>query len=837
MPEFLRRLGYLLNRRRLDRELAGDLEFHREMAAREGRRFGNTLLLREESREAWGWTWMDRLAQDLRYAGRALRKSPGFTLAAILMLAIGIGVNVAAFGFFDLMVLRPLPIRDPDTLLRFERRGQPDFAWTVPYPELAFFREHSRTLSAVLAVTSARVIMEGDPRRIMAGFVTPNLFSELAAPLVLGRVFQDNEDVAVLSHGFWESHFGADPLVVGKTIRLNGKLVTVAGVASRQFSGLSMEAPDLWMPLTQQPVIVSGSKLLTDFSLDSGGVQMFGRLQPGLIPKVAEDELRLLASELRKQDPKNIWKNEALHSEPGGYARNLGGTRRGTGNGDRDDVSPVIALVGTLTLLILFVACGNLGSMLLARGVARDREISIRVSVGAGRGRLIRQLFTESLVLALLGSFAGLALGFAVLRSLMLMVNAPLWLDPTPDWRVIAFSVGIGFLAAILFGLTPAWQVARQRHRATFLRHVLIGAQVAASCVLLIVAGLLVRALQQATSADPGFQYQNVLAVDPGLFVHGYSPENSRAYLDALQSRLHELPGVQSVTLTSTPPLLHRNVITTRNSDWGSMEVHTYHVDPQFFGTLKIPILLGHGLTHGDRNAIVVSESLARRRWPTESPLGKPFDNRVVAGVAGNARMNAGSDPDSVELYDLPEPDALPAMVLLVKTSAPPESLVPVIASIAKSVDPQVLPEVELLKSSFRESLRQAEGSALVVSLLGLVAQLLACLGIVGVVAYAVSQRTREIGIRMALGAKPAHVVSIILRQFSRPVVIGLLLGVGAAAALSQILRRELYGISHLDPVTYFVVIGLFAGTVALAALLPARRALRVDPILALRHE
>jgi predicted permease len=419
----------------------------------------------------------------------------------------------------------------------------------------------------------------------------------------------------------------------------------------------------------------------------------------------------------------------------------------------------------------------------------------------------------------------------------MLQVDAPLWLDPTPDWRVVAFSVGMGFLAAILFGLTPAWQVVRQRHRSTFLRHILIGAQVAASCVLLIVAGLLVRALQRATSADPGFEYRQVVAIVPSLGDHGYSPEASRAYLDTLESRLRELPGVQSVALSSTPPLHHWNVMTVGNSDWGSMQVHLYHVDPELFQTLKIPILHGHGLSRSDRNGIVVSESLARRMWPTDDPLGKRFNERIVAGVAGTARMNAASDPDSVELYDLPDADAMPAMVVLVQTSGPPEALSPAIASIAKNIDPKVLPEVELLKNSFQTSLRSAEASALAVSVLGFVAQLLACLGIIGVVAYAVSQRTREIGIRMALGAKPAHVVSIILRQFSRPVVIGLLVGVGAAAALSQILRGQLYGISHLDPVTYFVVTGLFAGTVALAALLPARRALNVDPILALRHE
>jgi predicted permease len=841
MLELFRRLRYLLNRRRYDRELAGEMELHRELAADAGRGFGNTLLLREESREAWGWTWIDRSIQDLRYASRTLSKSPGFTLAAILMLAIGIGVNVAAFGFFDLIVLRPLTVRDPDTLLRFERRSSHlDFAWTVPYPEVAFFRDHSRTLAAVLGVSSAQVVMEGQAKRITANFVTPNLFQDLGAAARLGRLLDPSRDEtgAVISYQFWQSHFGADAMVAGKTIRLNGKLVDVLGVASKEFSGLSMESPDVWMSFSQQPYIVGGSHLLTDFSLDSRGVQMYGRLRSGLAPKAAEDELALLAAELRKQDPQNIWEGETLHCQPGGYARNLGGSRSGTGsNGDRDDMAPVIALVATLTLLILAVACGNLGSMLLARGVAREREISIRISVGAGRGRLIRQLFTESLVLAFLGSAAGLALGYVVLRNLLATIHAPVWLDATPDWRVLAFSIGIGFLAAILFGLTPAFQIVRQRHRATMLRQVLIGAQVAASCVLLIVAGLLVRALEHATSVDPGFQYKQIVSIDPNLAVHGYSPESARAYLETFQSRLRELPGIDSVALSSTPPLRGRNVMVARSSEWGPFDVHMYHVDPQFLQTLKIPILRGRGLMRGDTHAVVVSESLARRKWPLEDPLGKLFDKRTVVGIAGSARLNAANDPDAVELYDLADADTLPSMIVLVRTIGPPESVLPLVASIAKAIDPQVFPEVDLVKGSFRESLRQAEGSALVVSLLGFVAQVLACLGIVGVVAYAVSQRTKEIGIRMAMGARPAQVLSVILSQFSRPVVIGLIVGVGAAAALSQIMRRELYGISHLDPITYFAAIGVFVVTVAFAALLPARRALRVDPIRALRYE
>jgi hypothetical protein len=299
MNEFFRRLRYLLNRRRFDQELADDMEVHREMAAREGQaHFGNTLHIREQARDAWGWTWMESLSQDLSYAARMLRRSPGFTLAAVLMLAIGIGVNVAAFGFFDLMVLRPLNVRDPGTLVRFHRRAQQSYAFALPYPEMAFFRQHSRTLSAVLALNSTKVSIEGEDKQLEAHFVTGNFFSDLGATAGLGRMLDPAHDeapgaepVVVLSQGFWQRHFGADPLIIGGTIRVNGKPAIVIGVAPREFSGLSLNQPALWAPLTQQPHFANGSLLLTDFSVESPGVQMWGRLKPGLPPKVAEDEL------------------------------------------------------------------------------------------------------------------------------------------------------------------------------------------------------------------------------------------------------------------------------------------------------------------------------------------------------------------------------------------------------------------------------------------------------------------------------------------------------------------------------------------------------------------
>ncbi|MBY0507176.1 MAG: ABC transporter permease [Bryobacteraceae bacterium] len=846
MREFIRRIGYLLRLRQHDRELANELDFHREMAAREGRdNLGNRLRLREESREAWGWTWLDRLGQDVRYAARLLAKSPGFTLTAVLMLALGIGVNVAAFGFFNLMVFSQLPVRDPDSLLSFQRRAPRGYASDLPYPAMAFYREHSRTLSAVLAMHSAGLIAENEEKPIRASFVTANTFLELDAPMNLGRPLEPRHDdadaaaVVVLSHGFWTRHFGANRSVIGQVIRLNRQSATIIGVASPDFGGLTMSAADVWLPIARQPDFIPGSALLTSFSDAATGVQMWGRMRPGMTPKIVEDELAQLASDLRKLHPNDVWEKERLASEPGGYLKMSGGGQRGSGTPESASqrLRPVFVLIGSLALLILAVACGNLGSLLLARGVAREREISIRAAVGAGQGRLVRQLFTESLLLAMAGSLAGLGLGAVVLRALLLWTDSPAWLDATPDWRVTLFAVTAGALAALLFGLTPALQVARQRHRSTRVRQVLIGAQVAASCVLLIVAGLLVRGLQHATSMDPGFEYQQVISISPSLADHGFNATQSRTYLESLMAQLRAEPGVTSVSLVSTAPLSNRREVMRVRIDDRKMDVHVNRVDPDFFETMKIQVLRGRAMAMGEK-AVVISESLARFQWPGQDPLGKPFDEkRPIVGIARSARAGALSDPDAGEVYLPIDEGDWPEMQLIAKSAGPVETALPRIAALAKGLDAQVFPQVQTLKASFRRKLESTERSAAAVSLLGLTALLLASLGLVGLVSYAVSQRTKEIGIRLALGARPLHVMASVLRQFSWPVMAGLLAGVGGAAGLSQLLRGELYGISGLDPAVYVIAIALFLGVAILAALWPARRALRIDPLRALRYE
>jgi predicted permease len=849
MGEFFRRLSYFLNRSRRERELADEMDFHREMAARSGHiAFGNALHLREESREAWGWTALDRLRQDLRYAARMLWRSPGFTLAAVLMLAIGIGVNVAVFGFFDLMVLRPLDVRDPATLLRFHRRSPEAYAYSLPYPAMAFYRDHTQTLSAVIALNSTRVAVEGEDTHLEANFVTTDFFSELGATALLGRTLLRARDelpgaeaAVVLSYGFWQRHFGGDLSLIGRRIEVNGKPATIIGVAPREFTGLNPSVPALWAPLDKHPYFVSGSKLLTDFSADTPGVRMFGRLKPGMNPRAAETELGLLAAELRRQSPDRAWHKEAIPSQPGGFTSGLLlGDRRGTGTERPSQLYAILALMGALSLLILAVSCANLGSLLLARGVAREREISIRLAVGAGSARLVRQLFTESLLLALLGAAAGAGLGYAVLQALLAATDAPQWMNADPDWRVAAFMIAAGLAAAILFGLMPALQTARGRHRTTVVRQFLVGAQVAASCVLLIVAGLLGRALERAMSANPGFEYEHVIAIDPGLARHGYSEAKARAYLDGLRARLAALPGVQSTSLTLLAPLGRASMSAGITIDGHTVSVMLNHIDPEFLNTMKIPLLRGRNLERGDRRVVVVGESLARSLWPGQDPIGKKFefgDGYVVVGVAGTARMAKMEDSDTVEVYMPIDPNEVPALNLLVRTAGSPEELARLAGAAARSMDATTFPEVQLLKAGMRSRMENAQTTALAAGTMGGIAHLLACLGIAGVVAYTVSQRTKEIGLRMALGAKPGHVLRVVLGRLVLPVSLGLIAGIGGAAALSKALRGELFGISNLDAAAYLSAVGVFVATAAVAALLPARRALRVDPLRALRWE
>jgi predicted permease len=556
-----------------------------------------------------------------------------------------------------------------------------------------------------------------------------------------------------------------------------------------------MRAPDLWLPLAKEPDFIDGSRMLSSVSAEDDGVDVWGRLAPGSSAQAVAAEMRVLAGELRKQYPNDVWADESLAVSPGGFAQDAGGRDVGDQAPPtlRAKMAPIVAAIGVLSFLILAVACGNLGSLLLARGVARQREISIRLAVGAGGPRLVRQLLTESLVLAMAGAATGLLAGYFVLRTLLAWTEAPAWINVTPDWRVAAFALGIGAAAALLFGLAPAIQVARQSQRASLTRQFLVGAQVAASCLLLILAGLLVRALNYAVSVNPGFEYRNVLTIDPQLAVHGYTPQAARAHLDALVARIAGHPGIESTSLAITPPLANRSTTYGVKRDGRiAITIQLNPITAEYFKTMQLPLLRGRGLYGGESGAVVVSDSLARKLWPGEEPLGKELrlDARYeVVGVAAGVRGLALRDPDAVQAYvPIPASD-YPSAIVLVRSRQAPETLMSTLASLSRSVDPKIHPVVRTMNSAFQERLDGPGRTALAVTMLGLVALLLACLGIVGVVAFAVSQRKREIGIRMALGARSSDVLHVVLRQFRLPVFVGLAIGLLSAAGVSRLLR------------------------------------------------
>lgn len=837
MKELFRRIRYRLNRRRREAELEADMAFHREMMARGGRRnFGSMLRLSEQAREAWGWMWIDRLGQDLRYGLRVMARSPGFTLTAVLVLAIGIGVNVSAFSLFDMLALKPLPVRDPRSLIRLERRSPNAYTSEMAYPSFLFYSDHAKTLSAAMAVLGVPPMqIDDDIARTSSSFVTANYFAQLGTPAAYGRMLDPAVDdkpgappVMVISYGLWQRRFAADPAVIGRVIHLNRKPVTIIGVTPDALATLGGQHPDLWLPIVQQPYFVDGSKVLKDF--DDSSVRMWGRLASGVTAKAAKRELRSLTNELRRQHPTAVWDNEFIQSSPGGHLQVM-----------QPEMYQVAAIVSVLTLLILAVACGNLGALLLARAVQREHEMGIRLAIGASPTRIFRQLCTESLLLATLGAVAGLVLGCAALRIALTELDAPKWLSAVPDARVLLFTAVMSLLSVIFFGFTPALQIARQRQHKTTARQILVAAQVAGSCVLLIVAGLLVRAAHHALFSNPGFGYERLISIDAQLAQHGYSAGAAQAYLDRMTTRLLALPGVRSVSLVRLPPLGHTVSRETREIGRHNVTVYPNWVTPGFFETMQIPMLLGRPFYPGEKQAVIVSESFARQQWPGGNPLGKLVGDGAlkdtVVGVVGDAHLNALSDDDATEQYWPAAQQDMPSMVLMVRMAGAVESLPKAARAISEGLDPKLFPEIRQIRLLYRDNIWRVEQVAGVVTLIGLVALMLAGVGLIGLVSFTVRQKTKEIAVRLALGSSHTKVLKTILQQLFWPAAIGLFVGAGSAAAASKILRRALYGVSNLDPIGYLGAIGVLLAMLIVAALLPARRALQVNVAKALHYE
>jgi predicted permease len=824
--ELWRRIRYFLNRSRLERELEEEMAAHCAMKDTGEPRFGNTLRLREDARDAWGWAWWDQIVQDVTFGSRMLRKSPAFTLTAIAILALGVGMNIAAFQILNSLVLSPLPVRDPDSLVRFSRRSAHGSSTSFAYPAVTFYATHNTVLASSMGLMRTVVALESDTSRaVPVQFVTANYLSELGAVPALGRLLDaarddepDADPVVVLAFSLWESRFGADPQIAGRTVRINGKPFTVAGVAPASFVGLTGRAAQAWIPITKQPYAFPGSDLLT--SSTDNPVAFFGRMKPGLSLRAVEDGLRPAAAALRQRGPDAAWENEWLAALPAGRFIRF--------------EADTIAIAGAFTTIVLIAACANLATLILARGFSREREIAVRLSVGATRQRLVRQLLTESVMLGGLGTAAALGVGFVGARLILTGTATPSFLQPKFDVRVTVFALAMAAVASVLFGLTPALQAVKPRSTRTRARSILVAAQVAAGCTLLVVSTLLTRALDRVTGAPLGFEYEQHVTLDPDLNANGFKAAGARAYWTTLRDRLASVPGVRGMSLETLPPLGNR-AATARIGKGYTAFIH--HVDPEYFRVMGIPLRRGRNFQANETGAAIVGESFARAMWPGEDPLGKAWDEATVVGVVGNASTVSLAKPEASEFYHPIDDEHMHRAVMIVRVDGDPSSMTGVLVGAARSIDPRVSISAGVLREAFDVKLRLPQRMTTIVWALGALALALAAVGLGGLVVFTVSQRTREIGIRLALGARPKDVIDGVLRQFRKPIAWGLAAGFLSAAALSRVLEQELFGLSPFDPVSYLSAAALFTMVAALATAGPLRRALKVDPISALKCE
>jgi predicted permease len=890
-------------------ELASHLAFHIEdnlragMSPEEARRvalvkLGGVTLTKERAREQGGLPMLETLLQDLRFGLRMLRKNPVFSLIAILTLALGIGVNTALFTVYDAFVLKPLPLQDPYSIVHIrgmnrEGRYQPLFS----YLDYLDYRDRSTSFTGLVArnkfvapfgdgaagATSASLL----PANFVTGhIVSGNYFAVLGAEMALGRGFAPEEDrtpgthpVVVLSHQWWQRHFNADPQIIGKTVRVAGAPFTIIGVAAQGFIGTEPDAPQFWTPLMMRDQLVGGwnqHTWLTERKANS--FVLTGRLKPGVTQAQAEAELNVIHEQLARDyaDPEYNKASIAVRSgatflQLEGFAELL--------------IAPLLTAVG----LVLLIACVNVTNMLLARAAGRQREIAVRLALGASRLRVVRQLLTESVLLGALGGTAGLLLAAWAMRLIysLALAQAPLppamiegfALDLSPDTRVFGFAFLISLIAGIAAGLAPALQSSRPNlsgalkdEGSTFgaqfsqsrLRNALVVTQIAVCLTLLIAAGLLTRNLQKLQHLDTGFVTQNVFT----LTVHERSqhPEPNRVneFYRQLATRLQTLPGVKSVSQAQRQPWeggMNTAPITIagQSSPNGRpVPANFNQVSANYFQTFGLRITRGRGFTAQEEQSrapvVVISESTARRFWPNENPLGKyigigvmaqrndsNFPQSEIIGLTNDTRQGLIWQRDETFLY-LPLPPAQPntataGAYLIVGTAGDPRAVMKAAHDEAALLDPRLTVWLRLVNDSLAVQMMPFQSVALLAGVLGALALLLASIGLYGVMSFVVSQRTREIGIRMALGASARDVIRLFLRQGGKLIVIGVAIGLAGGAAISTLLAVVLVDISQFDPAA-FGVVAVFLTVIALSACyLPARRATKVDPMIALRHD
>ena len=887
----LRRIANLFHRSKLDEEIEAELRSHIEMrtadniaagmSPQEARRdallrFGSRAAMKERVIAADAHMFLDSLWQDLRYGLRMLRKSPGFTAAAVLTLALGIGANTAIFSLVDSLILRPLPVYQPDKIaFLFSTSKNTGTNTRFSYPD---FLEIQKQTPGVFSGVSAAIPFNIDGLSLGANsqpmwtsYVSGNFFSLLGVKPALGRLILPSEGsmvgadpVLVISYSYWKTRFNSDPSVIGRKASVNGQPVTVIGVTPQGFHGLS-NLMDMqgYIPLAMASTLKDVSSNFLNDQKDSR-FTVISRLKPNIGLDQVQPALQVVSQRFSEQ----------YSGQTTVHAVYLGPTILAIDPTHPATLSLVTSLFLILAASLLVLACLNIANLVLARAASRRHEVAMRAALGATRSRLIRQLLTESLLLAVFGCLGGIVLGIVAARSMgsiSFHTVMPIVLDFHFDWRVFAYALAAAVFTGVLVGITPALRAARGNlneilheggHASTagrqHLRTVLVVAQVGSSLMLLIIAGLFVRSLENTRHADLGFDPNSVLNVTIDTHEAGYNEEQTLEFQKTLLGRARALPGVRSASLVVSVPMGYSGDFDMLANIEGyqphpgqkAPAAGINRVSPGYFRTMHTPLLQGRDFQDSDSQnsprVAIVNQEFVSTYWHGQNSIGRHFATSYdpkhpfeVVGVAKNSREDMFTQAEPFFYVPLTQ-NYDPITTLQVRTSAAPEVLAPEVIGLIHSLDP-AMPVFDVM--SMNTALDTANGLLLfrlgagVTAALGLIGLALAIVGVYGVVCYSASQRTHEIGIRMALGAQPLQILKMVLSQGFVVVGISVLAGLVAASALARLVGNFLFGVAALDPLTYISASLLLSAIALLATYIPARRAMRVDPMVALRHE
>lgn len=817
---------------------------------------------------------MENLLKDARYGLRMLLRSPGFTIVALLSLALGIGANTAIFSMVSAFLFAPLPVEQPSQLVSIFTTDVKN-PGPMPTSHLNYidYRDKNEAFSDMFAYTGQGVSYSsasGEAKNLFAQIVSGNYFDVLGVKAQHGRTFLPDEDrtpgthpVVVLSHAAWLRDFGGDPSIVGKTISLNRRDFNVVGVAQQDFTGTDIGGgPDLWVPMMMHAVVQPGF----DWYDTRRGLflAMIGRLKPGVSTAAAQESMTGLGAQLENEYKKD---NEGRNVR---LVPLLTARKDPTGDGQ---VGLTFGALMGVAVIVLLIACANVTNLLLARATKRKREIAIRLAMGASRARLIKQLMTESLMLSLAGGTIGFFVAIwskDVLRSLVPFGGGPNQQGFSIDPRVLFFALAVSVVSGLLFGLAPAVQASRpdlvptlkgdltlrvgSRGFWPYLRKSLVVLQVGLSLFALITAGLFVRSLQKAQSVNPGFNPENVVLMAFNLGREGYTEPQGRNFHRQVIERIKAVPGVLNATIARDRPFgggFQRSVfIEGQEPPPGGrgVLVQTNNTGTGFFETLGVSLLRGRDFTENDNQqspkVMIINQAMAARFWPDQDPVGKRLklfgdqDFREVVGLVTDTKYNSLTEPRRAFMYIPLQQEYVPQINVHVRTSSDAKGLVAALRNEVQQLDPSLLVlNVQTLSERVENSLGGERSQATLLGSGGILALILAAIGLYGVMSYSVAQRTREIGIRMALGAGRGNVMGLVLKQGVMLVSAGVVLGLGAAFVITRLLASLLFGVSAVDPITFAGTSAVLIVVALIASYVPARRATKVDPIIALRYE